>query len=84
VPEAWRLRERGEVGGTRNFGDAGERGGWLRRILYEERDCDGTVKKGMAEGEQPISQDFLFIPIGVACSRAFVSLFFTKDSCGFV
>jgi hypothetical protein len=22
-----------------------ERGGCLRRILYEERDCDGTVKK---------------------------------------
>jgi len=62
---------------------AGWVGRWLRRILYEERDGDGTVKKGMAEWEQPISQDFLFIPIGVACSRA-LSAYFSTRIRGFV
>jgi len=55
--------------GTWNFGDAGwmlpERGGWagrLRRILYEERDCDGTVKKkGWRKGSSQFRKiSFLF------------------------
>jgi len=34
--------QRGTGMGTRNFGDARQERE-LRRILYEERDCDGTV-----------------------------------------
>jgi hypothetical protein len=50
--------------GTRNFGDAGCSGGrgWLRRSLYEERDCDGTVIKKVGERIAVNFDRFPFFP----------------------
>jgi hypothetical protein len=50
--EAWRLREerrerRGDLELRRRRMLHGR--GWLRRSLYEERDCDGTVIKKVGE-----------------------------------